>query len=175
MTGQDDRSPPRLLGTRLPKPGELVFVDLEASGLGPETWPIEIGLACILADGTVHSEASLIRPDPTWREDKWAATSAAVHGIPRQALDDAPSAPEVAQWAMDWIGSRRAVSDAAEFDGLWLGRLLTTLDPAPRLPWIDFDQVVASSFDRRGINRVYRALDLLPAPHRAGPDAMRLA
>jgi len=29
----------------------FVFIDFEASGLGPDSWPIEVGLAWIEGDG----------------------------------------------------------------------------------------------------------------------------
>ena len=46
----------------------LVFIDFEASGLGPGTWPIEVGLAWI-ENGGVRTWSSLIRPEADWDPD----------------------------------------------------------------------------------------------------------
>ena len=43
----------------------------------------------------------------------------------------------------------------------------------PRL--VDFDRLVASRCTLAQTRRVYAALDAMPTPHRAGPDAERLA
>ena len=154
---------------------DLLFIDIEASSLERGSWPIELGLARILPGGRIVSEARLIRPAPGWREEFWHAESATVHGIARGALDAAPPAAEVAGWALRQLSNRVAVSDAPEFDIGWLRELLRTVEPDPTAQLHDFDHVVARAFDFAGVARVYRALADLPAPHRAGPDAERLA
>lgn len=155
--------------------GGLIFLDLEASGLSPGSWPIEIGLAEVAEDGEIASVSQLIRPDPGWSDDHWSSQSAAVHGIPRRALDAAPTAGEVAQWTMDQMADRIAVSDAPSYDGRWLTMLLRIVDPEPRVRIVDFNQLVAMTYDYDGVRRVYQALDALPVPHRAAADAERLA
>lgn len=163
----------------LPRPkllaGDIVFVDLEASGLGPGSWPIEVGLAKLHADGSISIDVSLVRPHPTWDETCWNLESAQVHNIPRATLDRAEDPAEVALWVHHLIGDSLAVSDAPEFDGRWLAKLFATRDPAPHVRLWDFDQAVAEAFTRQAVERVYRSLDATPAPHRAGDDAARLA
>ena len=171
MSTPGDRDDP----ARSIEPKDLLFIDVEASSLERGSWPIELGLARILPGGRVVSEARLIRPAPRWREEFWHAESAAVHCIARGALDAAPPAAEVAGWALRELAHRVAVSDAPEFDIRWLRKLLRTVEPDPAAQLHDFDHVVARTFDFTGVARVYRALADLPAPHRAGPDAERLA
>ena len=152
----------------------MLFLDFEASGLRETSWPIEIGLAWI-EQGEARSEAQLIRPHPDWDEDAWSAESAEVHRIPRPALDRAWPAERVAAWAAQRMAGQVVVADAPEFDGRWLRTLLAT-EPglaAPRLA--DFDVMVATHFSMAEVRRVYAALDAAPTPHRAGPDAQRLA
>jgi hypothetical protein len=155
----------------------LSFLDIEASGLGPRSWPIEIGVAMISPSGTISTQSALIAPDPDWDPTAWSAESQAVHGISRAQLDaEGGPAPAVASGVLMALGHRMVVSDAPEFDERWLGVLLRTLAPTlpvPRL--VDFDQLVATAFEPDAVDRVYRTLDALPAPHRAGPDAERLA
>ena len=153
----------------------MLFLDFEASGLGEGSWPIELGLAWI-EQGKTRAASRLIRPHADWDEDAWSAESAEVHRIPRPALDRAWPAERVAAWAAERMAGQVVVADAPEFDGLWL-RTLFAIAPGlaapPRLA--DFDAMVATHFGEAGVRRVYGALDEVPNPHRAGPDAQRLA
>lgn len=152
----------------------MLFLDFEASGLGEGSWPIELGLAWI-EQGRARAASRLIRPHPDWDEDAWSAESAEVHRIPRLALDRAWPAERVAAWAAGRMAGQVVVADAPEFDGYWLRTLFATAPglAAPRLA--DFDRLVATHFSEAGVRRVYAALDAAPTPHRAGPDAQRLA
>lgn len=75
---------------------------------------------------------------------------------------------------MGELQGRVAVSDAPGYDGRWLTMLLRTIDPEPAVEIVDFYQLVAVTYDYDRVRRVYRALDVLPIPHRAAPDAERL-
>lgn len=151
-----------------------IFIDFEASSLTPNSWPIEIGLACLEAL-EVHLASRLIRPDPGWSPDTWSLASTAVHGIPRTALDVAKHAANVARWAIAMIRHRTPVSDAPAFDQRWLGCLLATEPSLARPVIVDFDAAAARRFRRPALVRVYERLDHLPTPHRAEADARRLA
>lgn len=152
----------------------IVFVDLEASSLDADGWPVEVGLSW-LRDGRARTVSSLIRPEPDWPMTAWSAESAAVHRIPLREPRDAPAAAEVARWAAEVIGGDTLVSDAPEFDGRWLHRLLAAAEGLRVPPVIDFDRLVATHCDLDRTRRVYAHLDRAPTPHRAGPDAERLA
>ena len=93
------------------KPDHLIFLDIEASGLGPDSWPIEVGLAWIV-DQAVQTWSSLIRPEPDWDPDAWSDQSAIIHNIPREDLDAAPKAIDVAHEVMERIAARHVISDA---------------------------------------------------------------
>lgn len=155
--------------------GDLVPLDFEASGLPLGSWPIEIGLARILPSGMIESDGRLIRPHPSWPGWLWSAESAAVHNIPREALDEAPAAEAVARWALPRLTDRAVVSDAPEFDLRWLRMVLSTTGAPFRVSVNDFDVPVARAFPDDAVRRVYRALDEMPTPHRAEADAARLA
>ena len=152
----------------------IIFLDLEASSLDADSWPVEVGLAW-LVEGRVEVRSSLIRPDPSWFMRAWSPASAEVHGIPLAELRQAPLAAEVARWIAGLIGDATVVSDAPEFDARWLARLYETEGGLILPPVRDFDLLAAARFDMAAIRRVYAALDAIPAPHRAGPDAARLA
>lgn len=90
-------------------------------------------------------------------------------------LDDAPVAADVAIWFVKQMVGRIAVSDAPSYDGRWLTMLLRIVDPKPLVRIIDFNQLVAVTYDYEGVRRVYQTLDALSVPHRAAADAERLA
>jgi DNA polymerase III epsilon subunit-like protein len=150
-----------------------VFLDVEASSLSKKSHPIEIGCAWI-EDGCVLQCASLIRPHPTWAPD-WSAESAAVHGIDRGALDDAEPTENVARRFSVLLAGRTIVSDAPEFDGPWLGRLLSLLPDPPSVRLVDIDAFLHLALSREGQRAAYASLAGSPTPHRAGGDAARLA
>ena len=152
----------------------ITFIDLEASGLSSDSWPVEVGLAWP-ESGRPCSAGRLIRPESHWPTSAWSAESAAVHGIPLAELRAAEPAPEVARWVLDRVAGRRLVSDAPPWDRAWLATLLATLGEGVAVPRLhDFDAVVARRYDFAGVRRVYAHLDAHPAPHRAAADAERL-
>ncbi len=58
------------------------IIDVEASGFGPNSYPIEIGLA--LDDGKKY--CTLVLPAPEWTH--WDEEAEKVHRIPRDILED---------------------------------------------------------------------------------------
>ncbi|SDY84619.1 Exonuclease [Citreimonas salinaria] len=149
----------------------IAFLDLEASGLGPDSWPIEVGVAWL--DGRrVIRHSSLIRPRAEWPEDAWSQVSAQVHGIPRSVLNDAPDADEVAEWFLDLVGDRALVSDAPDHDGMWLQRLLRE-----RRDIFLLHDVLLRAFGEEGevapgrLHRAYKNRRSSKPSHRAGDDA----
>lgn len=152
----------------------MMFIDLEASSLDPDGWPIEVGLAWH-EGGRLRSEGRLIRPEPGWLMSGWSRESAAIHHISMTDLQAAQPAAEVAWWALDTMAGHRLVSDAPPWDRGWLATLLAALGPGLSVPRIhDFDVVVAQRYDLTGVRRVYAHLDAHPPPHRAAADAERL-
>ena len=155
---------------------DLIFVDFEASSLATDSWPVEVGLAWI--DGPeVHSWSSLIRPAPGWSMTAWSEQSANIHGIPLDDLRQAPPAQIVAEVFLDLTQGRHMVSDAPGFEDRWARRLI---DESPRVfepSFLNFDLIAASACrdDGAALDAVYEHLARTRTPHRAGPDAMRLA
>ena len=62
-------------------PANPVFYDCEASGI--EGFPIEVGWALVVRPTrSIHSEAHLIRPAPSWDvQGAWDPKAEALHGI----------------------------------------------------------------------------------------------
>ncbi len=95
-----------------------VTIDVEASGFGPGSYPIEVGVA--LADG--RTCCFLICPAPDWTH--WDADAEAVHGISRDALmAHGRPASEVAARLNGLLGYKTVYSDAWGHDQSWLALL----------------------------------------------------
>jgi len=152
---------------------DVLIIDLEASGLGPGSWPIEVGLAWVEA-GEVRSWSSLIRPEPDWDEEAWDPMAEDIHGISRSELKIAPTAWSVAAELLRRVAGRPVFSDAPEFDSRWVRRLLDAqpVDAGVRL--LDVDQAVGAVCGERGADWAYERLERTGTPHRAGPDAVRM-
>lgn len=153
---------------------KLAILDFEASSLSEASWPIEIGLSW-LEHGEVRTWSSLIRPAPDWAIDDWSPQSASVHGISLSELMDAPSVTEVAEAFFKILEGRRLVSDAPEFETRWLDRLLRAAGRAENPSVEDFDSASFAMFEGYTLDLLYETVERRPAPHRAGPDAARLA
>ena len=97
----------------------IVFVDFEASSLGPDSYPIEVGWA--FEDG--RCEAHLIRPAPAWTD--WDPLAEAIHGLARGELLARGEAHDVvARRVLEALSPHRAFASAPSWDGNWLSVLL---------------------------------------------------
>jgi hypothetical protein len=95
-----------------------IIIDVEASGFGKGSYPIEVGLA--LADGSRH--CYLITPARHWKS--WDEAAAKVHGISREMLLTHGRPLQDVAWRLNELLNRRTVySDAWAFDMSWVGKL----------------------------------------------------
>lgn len=95
-----------------------IIIDIEASGFGPQSYPIEVGL--VLASGQTY--CALIQPLPEW--DFWDAKAEAVHRIPRDVLElYGQPVLKVAQEINELLKDQHAYSDGWIVDKTWLSTL----------------------------------------------------
>ena len=93
-------------------------IDLEASGFGRGSYPIEVGY--VRADGQAWS--SLIRPEPDWTH--WDPQAQAIHGIdPVMLRAHGRPVAEVAARLNEALGGQIVYTDAWGNDMPWLARL----------------------------------------------------
>lgn len=96
-----------------------VFLDFEASSLGDDSYPIEVGWAG--EDGA--SETHLIRPAPEWTD--WDPTAEAVHGLARERLvAEGEPHDAVARRALEALRPHEVYVSAPSWDGKWMSVLL---------------------------------------------------
>ncbi len=95
-----------------------VIIDVEASGFGRGSYPIEVGVA--LADG--RTACFLIRPQSDWTH--WDPTAAALHGISRDLLAaKGCDVREVAASLNELLAGSTAYTDAWGMDSSWVALL----------------------------------------------------
>jgi hypothetical protein len=95
-----------------------IIIDVEASGFGRGSYPIEVGVA--LEDG--NTRCFLIRPAPGWTH--WDAEAETMHGISRELLNKhGRPAREVAEQLNELLLYKLVYSDAWGHDQSWLALL----------------------------------------------------
>ena len=93
-------------------------MDIEASGFGRSSYPIEVGY--VLGDGS--SFCTLIRPAPSWTH--WDRSAESVHHIERATLDrHGRPVAEVAALLNERLRGRTLYSDGWGHDFAWLSAL----------------------------------------------------
>jgi len=100
------------------KPERPCIIDIEASGFGSHSYPIEIGV--INAKGERY--CALIKPDADWTH--WNPDAEKIHGISRELLATCGRPP--AQICLElnaFLQGSNAYSDAWSHDSPWLNRL----------------------------------------------------
>ncbi|BCO32055.1 hypothetical protein TspCOW1_21580 [Thiohalobacter sp. COW1] len=166
------------------------FLDIEASSLGRDSYPIEI--AWSTPDGEI--ESYLINPYqiPDWTD--WDPAAEAIHGLSRRYLRDHGEDPKlVAGRIQAALAGQPVYSDAPEYDQGWLETLfrdaLGVACPVrlyhimelwfPEYHPVPEDEPVPPLTPREArLNELYSAAwdDIEGQPHRAGTDVQhRLA
>ncbi len=111
-----NQAPKETAGLTIP-----IIIDVEASGFGRGSYPIEVGT--VNAQGDAH--CSIIRPEPDWLH--WDDKAEKLHGISRQVLEEHGRAPiDVARDLNQWLAGQVVYSDAWGNDISWLGLLYET-------------------------------------------------
>ena len=88
-----------------------IIIDVEASGFGQGSYPIEIGIA--LADGSRH--CFLVAPARSWKH--WDTEAEKVHGISRELLSSHGRPIQDIAWRLnELLRTRTVYSDAWSFD-----------------------------------------------------------
>ncbi len=161
-----------------PLPGAL-FMDCEASGLGPRSVPVEIALS--RADG--RTESMLVRPTEDWLlHAQWDPQAALIHRIPQAEILAAPAVEQVVAW-LDRIvlPGTHVLSDNPAFEAMWAARLYRAVGRERPFEVLDWGQLMRGLFTNRNLAQaeasavMERVAAAYPAPHRAAPDALRMA
>lgn len=153
----------------------FAVVDFEASSLGSDSYPIEVGVAIARDAATVETWSTLIYPHPAWRDGRgWDPKAQAVHGISPNMLAEGMDPAAALARMNDLLAALGHVwCDGGPYDQHWFDRLRKAA-PLVKPAFGLWDLAGAFALDRRGYNRFAAAMAGSEAPHRAGPDAERI-
>jgi hypothetical protein len=152
---QRDSSPPNVM-------------DIEASGFGAGSYPIEIGF--VTSEG--ERFCTLIRPQHNWTH--WDEQAATVHGIPRQLLfEQGKPVIEVGRILNQRLAGRTVYCDAWLHDFTWLAVLFEAVGllPACRLAHI-FSALSETEIEAWPAAQARVERELALPRHRASSDAL---
>lgn len=144
-----------------------VFLDIEASGFGAGSYPIEVG--CALSDG--RTVCCLVRPAGTWLH--WDARAESVHHISREVLErHGLPVQEVVGRLDEALRGSEVYSDAWGNDYAWLSRLYDEVDRVPRFRLRSLRELLSEDEAARW-HSVKEAVagELRSTRHRASSDA----
>jgi len=154
-----------------------LFIDFEASGFGPYSYPVQVGWA---VPGGL-SESHLIRPSTAWLNAHWDYRAERLHGISRERLIEVGEPPTtVVACLVRAAQGRRLYADNVGHDERWLNLLLQAAGTVVSNDWkvwcanILFRQLAAE----RNVTLpaiTAEAQRLSPPTHQAGDDARHLA
>lgn len=159
------------------RPGLRVAVlDVEASGFGSASYPIEVGVALIIGTAVpIRLWDTLIRPPLEWSASGlWSAQSAEVHGISRDDVAEGMSVADVCDRLNTLLHGAIVVTDAPSYDRDWLERLYVAAGKKQTFILHDFD-LLSANLNHDEYRQFVYLLDRSSPPHRAGADALRLA
>lgn len=153
-----------------------VFLDFEASSLGDNSYPIEVGW--VFEDG--REESHLIRPAPDWTD--WDDGAQAIHGIARARLIAEGEAHDmVARRVLDELAPHTVYVSAPSWDGKWLSVLLRAGGfPRHAMRFHDSDEAMMAAALKglsepavaaEMVERLRREAAARPIAHRALEDA----
>ena len=95
-----------------------IIIDVEASGLGRGSYPIEVGIA----NGSGETHCMLIKPLAEWQH--WDHSAELMHGITRDILASyGHPVAEVARKLNALLGGETVYSDAWGNDSSWISQL----------------------------------------------------
>jgi hypothetical protein len=142
-----------------------VFLDFEASSLGDDSYPIEVGW--VFEDG--GEEEHLIRPAPRWTD--WDSTAEAIHGLSREELKAMGEPHEmVAKRILEALSSHTVYVSAPSWDGKWLSVLLRAAGlPRHAMRFRDSDEAMIQAAKTAGLEDA-AAIDLVESMRRAAAD-----
>lgn len=144
-----------------------LIIDVEASGFGGTSYPLEIGVA--LDDG--HKYCTLIYPEPDWKH--WDPEAEKVHRISRDILETYGRAcRDVAETLNELLARRTAYTDGWVVDKPWLATLFHAARVEMLFRVSPLEMILSESqmqLWHEEKDRVLATLDL--SRHRASHDA----
>ncbi|MBD8615182.1 hypothetical protein IFT69_15925 [Pseudomonas putida] len=141
-------------------PNDVLTLDIEASGLTAESYPVSIGVA-----GNDQAWIWYVTPLGEWVE--WCEIAAGIHGIDRDFLLSQGRDPFLVAREMNAIFKGRSLMVNSEWDQGWLAKLFDESSVRCAFEVKRLDQVFAASVCH-SINDAFESAEV---PHEADKDA----
>lgn len=157
------------------KLSDIVFLDIEASGLGDNCFPIEVGF---VAAHDLAGWSILIRPPSAWLKGKcWDARAEDLHRLSLEEIQrDGWPVLDVAAALNQALAGKLVFCDEPDFDRHWLGMVYKAAALTPGFALRDSKPLFLNGSPLVTIDTPI--LSAMPAGlrrHRARDDACRLA
>lgn len=169
MNDTDDQTPPAAGAAGRARAASLpIIIDVEASGFGPSSYPIEIGLVMETGD----KYCTLVAPAPDWTH--WDRSAEDVHRIPRDILETyGKPARTVAEDLNGLLDGRTVYTDGWVVDKPWITKLFHEGQVEPRFRTSALEMILSEDQMTRWHATKDRVLDELNLTrHRASYDAL---
>lgn len=145
-----------------------LIVDCEASGLHPESYPIQVAWIDV---NTKETDVFYIKPHDTWLH--WDYNAQDIHNIRREMLVDIGlPLKAAAQRFLDATNDGNCIvySDAPEFEGFWLGTMFDTANVSPSAGALEVAYVLDLLDTRQKKREMSRIMRNQNRPHDALDD-----
>jgi hypothetical protein len=143
------------------------IIDVESSGLGPDSYPIEVGVS--LPSGDRY--CNLIHPAPSWTA--WDRTAQEIHGISRETiLSEGIPIGDVTRELNQLLRNRTVYTDGWVVDHHWIAQLYYEAAIPQRFSVSSLETILSEeqmAIWHETKNRVIKELKL--ERHRASADA----
>lgn len=151
---------------------EFVVLDVEASGLGHSSYPVEVAYA----SSSGREESYFIKPTSYWLEHgEWDENAERLHGLShQQLLQQGDNIVSVALQLNKYLCGKLVMCHDLTFDGFWLTQLFKAANTSVTFHLIDLSEL----FDFWGEEKAHLYKEeygktLNTNEHRALPDAKR--
>ncbi len=146
---------------------KIITLDIEASGLGTDSYPIEVGF--VLDDG--NSWCSLIKPEADWMH--WSEEAESIHQISKEAVfEHGKSVKDIATTLNEKLNRKTVYSDCSVLDGKWIHTLYAKANMVPSFKLRDIMYIMKEEqFEQWEATKKIIAKELGAKRHRATNDA----
>lgn len=143
-------------------------IDIEASGLGSHSYPIEVGI--VLGNGATYE--SLITPPDNWQH--WDDEAEQIHGISRETLrTQGRPLREVCEEINRLCANKTLYSDCWVYDSPWLTKMFAEAGVAPRFKCSPIEAILDDEhLENWGEYKEEFVRNVQIVPHRALNDAI---
>lgn len=142
---------------------DLICVDLEASGLGAASYPIEVAWK---NDATGEQDSFLINPETAEGWFYWDEYAEEMHGLDRESIvSKGLDIFDACKRLNETLKGQVLISDACEFDSFWMNRLFEAARVKPAFQMAGLkdvltkEQMIQFGFLAKAQRRKHRAMD----------------